>query len=61
MDLYAIFYTCYTQVIQFLEVCCVGGGGGGGGGWRIIFLEDICDIVFGLFDTKTKQLAWFQL
>ena len=26
-------------------------------GWMcIFFLEDICDIVFGLFDTKIKQL-----
>ena len=31
-------------------------GGGGWWGWvGCIFLEDICDIVFGLFDTKIKQ------
>ena len=30
-------------------------------GVNIFFLEDICDIVFGLFETKIKQLTWFQL
>ena len=24
--------------------------------WVYFFLEDLCDIVFGLFDTKIKQL-----
>ena len=26
-------------------------------GVNIFFLEDICDIVFGLFETKIKQLT----
>ena len=43
------FKTLYTQAIQFLEV------GEGGGVGCIFFLEDICDIVHGIFDTKIKQ------
>ena len=30
-------------------------GGGGGGSGVYFFLEDICDIVLGIFDTKIKQ------
>ena len=26
-----------------------------------VFLEEICDIVFGLFDTKIKQLALYMI
>ena len=31
----------------------------GGGGRGVFFLEDICDIVFGLFDTKIKTIYYF--
>ena len=52
----------YTQVNRF--VCdtldmihssnSILRSGGGGGECSVFFLEDICDIVFGLFDTKIK-------
>ena len=48
-------YFRHDTLKQFSSLKWGGGGGGRGGVVCIFFLEEICDIVFGLFDTKIKQ------
>ena len=44
-------YFRHDTLKQFSSLKWEGGGGAG----VYLFLEEICDIVFGLFDTKIKQ------
>ena len=56
-----ILYMIHSSNFSFKKCVCVcvcvrGGGMKGGSGWGAFFLNDMCNIAFGLFDNKLKKL-----